>query len=51
MKEIANTGLLVSVHHSEDTFANLEVFDVSKKGQTKKIYSFEGVSDRGIFNS
>ena len=43
VKEIANTGL-VSVHHYWDTSSNLEVFDVSRKGQTKKIYSFEEVS-------
>ena len=43
MKEIANTRLLVSVSHSCSTSANLEVFDVSRKGQTKKIYSFKEV--------
>ena len=43
MKEITNTGLLVSVHHSYNTSANLEVFDVSRKGQVKQIYSFEEV--------
>ena len=42
MKEITNTGLLVSVSHSSES-ANLEVFDVSRKGQAKKIYSFEEV--------
>ena len=44
MKEVANTGLLVSVHHSNDKSANLEVFDVSRKGQARRIYSFEEVS-------
>ena len=44
MKEITNTGLLVSVHHCYDKSANLEVFDVSRKGQTKKIYSATEVS-------
>ena len=43
MKEIANTGLIVSVHHSFSTSANLEVFDISRKKQAKKIYSFEEV--------
>ena len=43
MKELSNTGLLVSVHHSPKKCANLEVFDVSRKGQAKKIYSFEEV--------
>ena len=44
VKEIASTGLLVSVHHCYDHSASLEVFDVSRKGQAKKIYSFEEVS-------
>lgn len=44
MKEITNTGLLVSVEHSWGASANLEVFDVSKKGRVKKVYSFEEVS-------
>jgi len=49
VKEIANTGFLVSVHHSYQKSANLEVFDVSQKGQPKKIYSFEEVSGGKIF--
>ena len=48
MKEFANTGLLVSLHHDWNSSANLEVFDVSRKGQVKKIYSFEEVSDSSI---
>ena len=44
VKEIANTGFLVSVNHSETKSANLEVFNVSQTGKTKKIYSFEEVS-------
>ena len=44
VKEIANAGLLVFVSHAWDEYANLEVFDVSRKGQAKKIYSFEEVS-------
>ena len=44
MKEIADTGLLVSLHHGCCRSANLEVFDVSRKGQTKKIYSVTEVS-------
>ena len=43
LKGIANTGLLVSVHHCYDRSANLEVFDVSLRGQEKKIFSFEEV--------
>ena len=48
MKEVANTGLLVSIHHSNEESANLEVFDVSRKGQARKIYSFEEVSGSRI---
>ena len=40
MKEIPNTGLLVSVHLSEMS-SHLEVFDVSRKGKAKKVYSDE----------
>ena len=46
VKEIADTRLLVSVHHA--TSANLAVFDVSRREQAKKIYSFEEVSDSRI---
>ena len=48
VKEIANTGLLVSVHHCYNKSANLEVFDVSRKGHTKKIYSATEVSGSRI---
>ena len=44
VKEVANTGFLVSVSHLVYASANLEVFDVSRKGQAKKIFSFEEVS-------
>ena len=44
VKEIANTGLLVSINHCSSVSANLEVFDVSRKEQVRKIYSFEEVS-------
>ena len=44
VKEISNTGLLVSVGYSVSKSANLEVFDVSRKGQVRKIFSFEEVS-------
>ena len=44
VKEIGKTGLLVSARHRYDTSANLEVFDVSRKGKAMKIYSFEEVS-------
>ena len=51
VKEVANTGLLVSVRHNEENAANLEVFDVSQKGQPKKIYSFEEVSGGRSFSN
>ena len=44
VKEIANTQFLISLHHGFSKSANLEVFDVSRKGQAKKIYSFEEMS-------
>ena len=44
VKEISSTGLLVSLHHCNDTSANMSVFDISKKGKARKIYSFEEVS-------
>lgn len=43
VKELSNTGFLVSLQHCCDRSANLEVFDVSQKGRSKKIYSFEEV--------
>lgn len=42
--EIPNTKLLVSLHHKSFKSANFELFDISKKGQANKIYSFEEVS-------
>ena len=48
MKEIANTGFLVSVYHFYDKSANLQVFDISRKGQVRKIYSFEEVTGSRI---
>ena len=40
VKMIPDTGLLVSLHHHWRKAAQLEVFDVSKKGLARKIYSF-----------
>lgn len=48
VKEIANTGLLVSAQHKSYISAGLEVFDVSEKGKVKKIYSSEEVFDSRI---
>ena len=44
VKEIPNTKLLVSLHHNWENSANMEILDISKKGQAKKIYSLEEVS-------
>ena len=44
VKEIASTRLLVSVQHDYYKSANVEVFDVSWKGQARKVYSFVKVS-------
>ena len=48
MQEVANTGLLVSLYNN-GTSANLEVFDVSRKGQVRKTYSFVEVSGGRFF--
>ena len=44
LKEISNTKLLVSIHSDWANAANMEIFDISKKGQANKIYPFEEVS-------
>lgn len=43
VKEIPNTKLLMSFNHNYIQSANMEVFDVSKKGQPQKIYSLDTV--------
>ena len=43
MKEISGTKLLISLHHSSEKCAALEVFDLAKKGRPEKIYSFDEV--------
>ena len=44
VNRINNTGLLVSVHHSNEIeAANFEIFDVTKRGGPQKMYSFEEV--------
>lgn len=43
LKEIPNTGYLVSLHHCDEISANLAIFDVSQKTNPKKIYSFEEI--------
>ena len=42
MKEIPGTKLLISLLHSKAN-ANIEVFNLAKKGRTEKIYSFDEV--------
>ena len=44
VKEIPNTRYLVSLHHSYKNAAYMEIFDISKKGQAKKIYTHEKLS-------
>ena len=43
MKEISGTKLLISLHHYYVRSANIEVFNLTKKGRAEKIYSFEEV--------
>ena len=43
VKEIPNTTLLMSLHHNYEESAKLEIFDISRKDQINKIYSFEEV--------
>ena len=39
VKEIPKTPYLISLHHSSLRSANMRIFDISKKGEIKKIYS------------
>lgn len=48
IKEITNTSLLVSLHHNTDKSANLEIFDIAKQTEVKKIYSLGEVSGGNI---
>ena len=50
MKEIPNPGILVSVNHCYERSCNLEVFDVSQKGNVKKLYFSEEVRGSIIFH-
>lgn len=43
VKEIPETGLLVSIHHAFSIGANLQIYDISQKGKAQKVYSFEEV--------
>lgn len=48
VKEIPNTGFLVSAQFGES--ANFEIYDVTRKGQAKKVYSFTEVPGGTIFS-
>ncbi len=50
IKEIPNTKLLVSLHHNKTESANMEIFDVLKKGRARKIYSLGEVSGGKLIN-
>ena len=43
VKEIPNTQYLVSLYHSASKYTNMVVFDISKKGRAKTIYTHETV--------
>ena len=43
VKEIPNTKLLVFLHYTNAYSVKMEILDVSKKAQIKKIYSHEAV--------
>ena len=43
LRELPNTGLLVSLNQCVETSANLEIFDISKPGQPRKVYCFEEI--------
>ena len=40
VKEIPNSNLIVSLYHDIDASGKMEIFDISKRGKVKKIYSF-----------
>ena len=43
VKEITNTGLLVSLSHAVEASANMQIFDISKKEKARKVFSFEEI--------
>ena len=43
VKEIPGSKLLISLHHFSKKCANIEVFNLTKKGKSEKIYSFDEV--------
>jgi hypothetical protein len=44
IREIQGSQLLVSAHESRGKSASMEIFDLTKKGSAKKIYSFGEIS-------
>lgn len=49
IKEIPNTGLLVSLGHRWKTSAGMEIFDISKKGSARRVYAFEEIMGSEYF--
>ena len=49
VNEIPNTNYLVSVHQSDSKFTNMEIFDISKQGRMKRIYTFGKVFGGKVF--
>ena len=43
MKEIPGSNKLISLQHHYDSSANIAIFDLTKKGRSEKIYSFDKV--------
>ena len=48
LREIPNTQLVVSLKHHYDKGANMKVFDISKKGKSRNIYTYEEVPGSNI---
>lgn len=43
VKELSNTGYLVSLHHCWNKCANMQIFDISQRSRARIFYSFEEV--------
>ena len=51
VKEIPKTQFLVSLFHSQQWSANMELYEISKKGEVKIIYKFEELRGGKIFHA
>ena len=51
VKEIPKTRYLISLKHSIEHCANIELFDLPKKGKARTIYTFEEVDGGNNFKS